>query len=92
MPVAPRLRVGLLSKVAARGILSCDLIAADRVQGCCRRMLSQIAEYEVANRPGRLEPRVRRSPISIAIGGWLFLEENFSGSPKSEACAGAVVE
>jgi antitoxin (DNA-binding transcriptional repressor) of toxin-antitoxin stability system len=33
-----------------------------------------------------------RSPISIAIGGWLFLEENFSGSPKAEACAGAVVE
>ena len=35
---------------------------------------------------------IRRSPISIAIGGWVFLEENFSGSPKAEACAGAVVE
>ena len=33
-----------------------------------------------------------RSPISIAIGGWVFLEENFSGSPITEACAGAVVE
>ncbi len=39
-------------------LLSCDLIAADRVKGYCRRMLSQIAECEVANRPGRLEPRV----------------------------------
>ena len=39
-------------------LLSCDLIAADRVKDYCRRMLSQIAECEVANRPGRLEPRV----------------------------------
>jgi len=39
-------------------LFSCDLIAADRVQNYCRRMLSQIAECEVANRPGRLEPRV----------------------------------
>ncbi len=37
---------------------SCEAIAADRVQGYCRLMLSQIAECEVANRPGRLEPRV----------------------------------
>jgi putative transposase len=39
-------------------LLSCELIAADRVLDYCRRMLSQIAECEVANRPGRLEPRV----------------------------------
>jgi len=39
-------------------LLSCDLIAADHVQRYCYRMLSQIAECEVANRPGRLEPRV----------------------------------
>ena len=39
-------------------LFSCDLIAADRVQHYCRQMLSQIAGCEVANRPGRLEPRV----------------------------------
>ncbi len=39
-------------------LISCDLIAADCMKGYCRRMLSQIAECEVANRPGRLEPRV----------------------------------
>jgi len=39
-------------------LFSCELIAADRVPGYCRWMLSQIAECEVANRPGRLEPRV----------------------------------
>ena len=33
-----------------------------------------------------------RSPISIAIVNWGFLEENLLGSPKTEACAGAVVE
>ena len=37
---------------------SCDLIAAEEVHGYCLRMLSRIAECEVANRPGRLEPRV----------------------------------
>ena len=35
---------------------------------------------------------IRRSQISIAIAGRGFLEENLSGSPKAEACAGAVVE
>ena len=39
-------------------LLSHDLIAADRLQSYCRCMLSQIAECEVAHRPGRLEPRV----------------------------------
>ena len=34
----------------------------------------------------------RRSQISIATGGRVFLEENLSGSPKTEARAGAVVE
>ena len=33
-----------------------------------------------------------RSQISIATGGRVFLEENLSGSPKTEARAGAVVE
>ena len=33
-----------------------------------------------------------RSQISIATGGRVFLEENLSGSPKTEALAGAVVE
>jgi len=37
---------------------SCDSITSDRVEKFCRRMLSQIAECEVANRPGRIEPRV----------------------------------
>ena len=44
--------------LASWTLLSNDLIAADRVQNYCRSMLSQIAECEVANRPGRLEPRV----------------------------------
>ncbi len=44
--------------LASWTLLSGDLIAANRVQNYCRRMLSQIAECEVANRPGRLEPRV----------------------------------
>ena len=33
-----------------------------------------------------------RSPISIAIMNWVFLEENLLGSPETEACARAVVE
>ena len=44
--------------LASWTLLSNDLIAADRLQSYCRRMLSQIAACEVANRPGRLEPRV----------------------------------
>jgi hypothetical protein len=39
-------------------LLSCKLVQADRLERHCLRMLSQIAECEVANRPGRLEPRV----------------------------------
>ncbi len=39
-------------------LFCCDLIAPDRVQSYCRQMLFQIAESEVANRPGRIEPRV----------------------------------
>jgi hypothetical protein len=34
----------------------------------------------------------RQSQISIAIAGWVIFEENFSGSPKVEAGAGAVIE
>jgi hypothetical protein len=44
--------------LASWTLLSSDLIAADRLESYCRRMLSQIAECEVANRPGRMEPRV----------------------------------
>ena len=39
-------------------LASCQAIAADRLESHCRQLLSQIAECEVANRPGRLEPRV----------------------------------
>jgi len=44
--------------LASWTLLSGDLLAADRMQEYCLQMLSQIAECEVANRPGRLEPRV----------------------------------
>ncbi len=39
-------------------LLSCNLIEADRIEAHCRKLLSQIANCEVANRPGRIEPRV----------------------------------
>ena len=39
-------------------LLSCTQIAVDRLENHCRQLLSQIAACEVANRPGRLEPRV----------------------------------
>ena len=35
---------------------------------------------------------LRRSPISIATGGWVLLEEDFGGSSKAEARARAVIE
>jgi hypothetical protein len=38
--------------------LSSGLIAAERLLDYCLSQLSQIAQCEVANRPGRLEPRV----------------------------------
>lgn len=38
--------------------LSCRLIDLRKVDEYCRKLLAQIAECEVANRPGRLEPRV----------------------------------
>jgi hypothetical protein len=38
--------------------LSCGLIPASQLLGHCLTMLRQIAACEVANRPGRLEPRV----------------------------------
>ena len=34
----------------------------------------------------------RWSPISIATGKSVFVEENLCGSPEAEACAGTVVE
>lgn len=39
-------------------LFSCHLIEADRIEAHCRKLLSQIADCEVANRPGRIEPRV----------------------------------
>jgi hypothetical protein len=39
-------------------LLSCRLLAANVLERHCRQMLAQIAACEVANRPGRLEPRV----------------------------------
>ncbi len=39
-------------------LFSCDQIAVDRAEAYCRQLLKHIAECEVANRPGRLEPRV----------------------------------
>ena len=39
-------------------LLSCRLLAPNVLERHCRQMLSQIAACEVANRPGRLEPRV----------------------------------
>ncbi len=39
-------------------LFSCNLIEADRIEAHCRKLLSQIANCEVANRPGRIEPRV----------------------------------
>ena len=39
-------------------LAACEAIAADRLESHCRQLLSQIAECEVAHRPGRLEPRV----------------------------------
>ncbi len=39
-------------------LLSCKLLTADRLRSHCHEMLTQIAACEVANRPGRLEPRV----------------------------------
>ena len=38
--------------------LSCDLIAPTDLARHCLKLLAQIATCEVANRPGRLEPRV----------------------------------
>jgi len=38
--------------------LSCGLIELRKVEEYCRKLLAQIAACEVANRPGRLAPRV----------------------------------
>jgi hypothetical protein len=39
-------------------LFACQSITADRIEAHCRQLLEQIAECEVANRPGRIEPRV----------------------------------
>ena len=44
-------------------VMSCGLIERGKVNDYCQTLLAQIAECEVANRPGRLEPRVvKRRP------------------------------
>ncbi len=44
-------------------LTSCGLIDKAKVEDYCRKLLEQIAECQVANRPGRLEPRVvKRRP------------------------------
>ena len=49
--------------LASWTLTSCGLIDKKRVDDHCRKLLEQIAECEVANRPGRLEPRlVKRRP------------------------------
>ncbi len=37
-----------------------------KVEGSCLKLLEQIAECEVANRPGRLEPRVLKNAATTA--------------------------
>lgn len=44
--------------LASWTLFSCNLIDAERSESQCRTLLSQIADCEVANRPGRIEPRV----------------------------------
>jgi hypothetical protein len=39
-------------------LMSCGLLEKTKAESYCRMLLKQIAECEVANRPGRLEPRV----------------------------------
>lgn len=39
-------------------LTACEATAADRLERHCRQLLARIATCEVANRPGRLEPRV----------------------------------
>ena len=41
-------------------LLSCGVISPEAIEAHCLTLLSQIASCEVANRPGRLEPRVIR--------------------------------
>jgi hypothetical protein len=44
--------------LAAWMLRSCQQIAPERLEAHGRNLLEQIATCEVANRPGRLEPRV----------------------------------
>lgn len=39
-------------------LYACDLVPADQIEKRCRAKLKDIANCEVANRPGRIEPRV----------------------------------
>ena len=39
-------------------LISCGVLTADQFGEHCRVLLARIAKCEVANRPGRLEPRV----------------------------------
>ena len=50
---------------ASWSLLSGGLIAAGKREAYCRAMLSQIAQCEVANRPGRMEPRVTSAVVTV---------------------------
>lgn len=39
-------------------LISCNLIPPTKLAAHCLKLLAQIANCKVANRPGRLEPRV----------------------------------
>ena len=82
---------GFLSSFVIRHSSFRSYVDRCRMTWRCRMSRRHDGEHaRHAGEPGGLS--AGRSPISIAIGGWVFLEENFSGSPKAEACAGAVVE
>jgi hypothetical protein len=53
-----RFTAGCQYVLASWTLLSSDLLFADQVEAHCRVMLAQIAGCVVADRPGRVEPRV----------------------------------
>ena len=53
-------------------VLACEVFTADRLRSHCHQMLSQIAACEVANRPGRLEPRV----LKRRLHGYKLMQES----------------
>jgi hypothetical protein len=62
-------------------LLPCGAVSPDRLEHHCRQLLSQIATCEVANRPGRLEPRVlkrRRHGYKLMKNHVQFFEPSFA--------------